>query len=147
MPSWQELRRESGAVTAVQRRHGSTHPCRRHPSSQCTGDTGAAGLREDASLGGSTLRGTGRAAFAAARPRTGGLGVHGVHRLSSSIDPGLSYLNEPWPRASARKTFHLTSAIRAVTQWQERSSATVINVLTPLRAAVGLHGCLWCRMG
>lgn len=69
-----------------------------------------------------------------------------VHRLPSSIDPGLSYLNEPWPRASARKTFHLTSAIRAVTQRQGRSSAAVMNVLIPLCAALGLHGCLWRRM-
>lgn len=102
------------------------------------GDTGAAGLRGCPPRWVGALRGAHAVQHL--------LECSAVHRLPSSIDPGLSYLNEPWPRASARKTFHLTSAIRAVTQRQGRSSAAVMNVLTPLCAALGLPGCLWRRM-
>lgn len=86
----------------------STQPCQRHPSLPCPGDTGASGLREDALL-------VVWEHSEGHRPCSICWECIGVHRLSSSIDPGLSYLNELWPRASAGKTFHLTSAIRAVT--------------------------------
>lgn len=110
LPSWQRLCRQGercrSAVLA--RQHTSLQRCHRHPSWPCPGDSGASGLRRDAlPVGWEHSEGH--------RPCRICREYIGVHRLSSGIDPGLSYLNELWPRASARKTFHLTSAIKAVT--------------------------------